>query len=283
MATRGRRAFTLIELLVVVAIIALLIAILLPALQKARESAQVMKCTSNVKEIGIGIVLYTEDWHEYFPINVDYLLTAEMGSGISSLSGQFRYAILGDPNILHYDPVGRILNTYVNLPTHVAGGLGTEGYELFKCPSDTGTAQGLPDYYPPCAVDPLTVSPNSIYEGSGTSYEYNVTYYDVFATCAPPSGGTLPTLLWGGPGLWGRQQAAIAEPSRTVLLADYVGLLTGLSWDGWCEGGYRGRFHFTRNPVFNLCYADGHAKFTPIVVEVGPGVFNGDEYTWYVP
>jgi len=62
-----RNGFTLIELLVVIAIIAILAAILFPVFARAREKARQTSCLSNVKEIGLGILMYAGDYDEHFP------------------------------------------------------------------------------------------------------------------------------------------------------------------------------------------------------------------------
>ena len=62
------KGFTLIELLVVIAIIAILAAILFPVFARARENARRASCQSNLKQIGLGVMQYTQDYDERFPM-----------------------------------------------------------------------------------------------------------------------------------------------------------------------------------------------------------------------
>src|SRR5437868_12442211 len=60
-----KHAFTLIELLVVIAIIAILAAILFPVFAQAREKARAISCLSNIKQVGLAMIMYAQDYDEH--------------------------------------------------------------------------------------------------------------------------------------------------------------------------------------------------------------------------
>jgi prepilin-type N-terminal cleavage/methylation domain-containing protein len=67
---RRRRGFTLIELLVVIAIIAILAAILFPVFAQAREAARKAQCLSNTKQFGTAVMMYVQDYDDYYPLSI---------------------------------------------------------------------------------------------------------------------------------------------------------------------------------------------------------------------
>jgi prepilin-type N-terminal cleavage/methylation domain-containing protein len=129
--TTGPRAwqggFTLIELLVVVAIIAILVALLLPALAGARRAARLTACSANLRQIGIGLITYADDYKGVLP---------RMNVSISRRPSDGRFTVL------RYDDLhiigGSIMNAMVNgygWPEHPKPGEANRWETpILKCP-----------------------------------------------------------------------------------------------------------------------------------------------------
>lgn len=102
---RHKKAFTLIELLVVISIIALLLSILMPSLEKARDKARTVVCRSNLRQVGLALVLYAENNKGCHPPQADSSQVGSLswdsvqGEAAHRASWPFRLAsYLSDPN-----------------------------------------------------------------------------------------------------------------------------------------------------------------------------------------
>lgn len=72
-----QRGFTLIELLVVIAIISILASMLFPVFGRAREQARKVVCSSNLRQVGMAVLQYGQDWDEMYPVGYPFWLSTE--------------------------------------------------------------------------------------------------------------------------------------------------------------------------------------------------------------
>jgi prepilin-type N-terminal cleavage/methylation domain-containing protein/prepilin-type processing-associated H-X9-DG protein len=158
-----RKGFTLVELLVVIGIIALLIGILLPALNRARQSAASLLCLSNVRQLALAATMFAQEHHGRVPPCSDNALYPnndpykqnfsyrDNGTGVDELqdwaSALLRY--MGD----------RTLTDFQKAPTNKT--------KVYLCPSDPYLSDALPGY---CLVNDVT---NSVSKYQAVSYGYN--------------------------------------------------------------------------------------------------------------
>jgi prepilin-type N-terminal cleavage/methylation domain-containing protein/prepilin-type processing-associated H-X9-DG protein len=87
MLRRNRSGFTLIELLVVIAIIGILAAMLFPVFARARESARKITCVANLKNLGLAMMMYCEDYDGTYPMSYYYQNGANSDNGYVQWSG----------------------------------------------------------------------------------------------------------------------------------------------------------------------------------------------------
>jgi len=141
MYRRRQTGFTLIELLIVIAIIMILAAVLFPVLARAKEQARQAGCMSNLKQMGVALLLWVDDHDQKFPVT-----SAEWGSE------SYWWNVYTPPqHTLH----GYFLLRYIK----------SKG--VYQCKSDTGYP------YPYVGYNP-NATPKSVYGQCGCSYQYIV-------------------------------------------------------------------------------------------------------------
>jgi len=243
------KAFTLIELLVVIAIIAILAAILFPVFARAREKARQSTCQSNIKQILLGIIQYTQDYDESMPLSISG--KAQIGPVVSAASGLQQFSVAQE------------LMPYV------------KSQQLFQCPDDHGF-NGYTGSTAPTAGGQAVPNKAQVWEAYGTSYKFTKENFSQLPTTWPttptnptaytkvgatnllyPAGSTCLTAT-GGTCTGGVNPpfpmtvAFQARPSEQRVIRDYVA-----PWDAPISAGKENVFHDT---VDVIGFMDGHAK-----------------------
>jgi len=146
-ARRRLRGFTLIELLVVIAIIAILIALLLPAVQSAREAARRTQCRNNMKQIGLALHNYHDNFLVFPPGHlVDPRSRQNPNLGRESNHEGWGWPVFILPHIDQSSLYNRLIVDKQSLENVLAqgdpGGLLRTQLPAYTCPSDPGGNQG---------------------------------------------------------------------------------------------------------------------------------------------
>jgi prepilin-type N-terminal cleavage/methylation domain-containing protein/prepilin-type processing-associated H-X9-DG protein len=187
----NKRAFTLIELLVVIAIISILAAILFPVFASAREKARQASCQSNLKQIGLAALQYSQDYDEkFFPVDV-----STNGPVNIFWDGACDYSKLGTAGA--FDPTLGTLQPYM------------KSVPILDCPSaagdipyDPASFANIPPVYAAYGVNMSIMYapfPNAAQLSQLSAPSDTVLLADAATTANPPNTG-LERVMYVGPG-----------------------------------------------------------------------------------
>jgi prepilin-type N-terminal cleavage/methylation domain-containing protein/prepilin-type processing-associated H-X9-DG protein len=237
---RRWRGFTLIELLVVIAIIAILAAILFPVFAQARAAARKASCASNVRQLGVGLQMYVQDYDQMYP----YWSWGERGTnGISSL--------------WHVAIFPYVKNTGIYSCPSDVGGWGQQNTDLYWWGGNANAAFRTihaPQFENPKVVLSYGMSEMfhaGLWTGTGTREA---------AIPAPASTVILGDSVSLLTDMWGQNNAANARIVMRMACAN--GQASGTQGIGdavvWNPAWDRDTRH---SGGLNVAYADGHVKF----------------------
>lgn len=176
-----RLGFTLIELLVVVAIIAVLMAILLPSLSHAREQSKRTACASNLRQIGISVTMYSNEWNTYLPIYYEVVNSVTIDEGNTywvarKLAPYYGNGIANNTQIFTQWHRGKLWACPTILPTYISdstANVTSYGWnQAARNTTDTGANQLKLFINPSNKILIL----DSVWRVSAGSFHFNVSY-----------------------------------------------------------------------------------------------------------